>query len=1198
MAEIQHRCPQCGRLLVFSETGRIGKCPHHQIWYAVAEGAEGEAGQKNAEESRKKELQRVAEREAIKRAEQEKIRKRRASILRKVLLLLATIIALIMLIVLFVVRPGMSYDEANALLYEGKYAQAKDGYLELGSYKDAADRVMLCDAMLDLDEGNTLDAMSKLDVLVSQRDSASVNMLREAFLSMMENWKTYGISPEIMLELLQRRDAIDINGSLDYERLNHEIHVALLDTNVRSMITADVDADSEAELMVLGNDFSLNAYDMLPTGNERVLLDTDTSALYLITFGDGLLESSVEDALGCYLAAYHDEQNETTKRKVALAYHTRAMQSELAGDRVAALSDAKQAVSFSGAMEDFDFYYNMVLRSCADEKDQSVGIERWQNFSAEEGALIQQFAAKGRSDKDAGRLRMQYAVTLAAEHDDRCIDLFREARSLGADIHASLLDAIAQQTPGLLLAELRVEAIDLFQESPDRQNEHRALLASEIASALSDWENMCLQGEEVLRLIRFADAHAVQLNAEVRTSAYEAAAVDAANAKNAIQNLFVNWDGDTYTELLTIDHAGVLKYYVFKEALHMAFQYDTGLRSPSMTLFECDKPLLLVTSDIRDSFTVISYADGAISPVIREEEIVHYSLDGNMVTFDRMMAGSIERCEQYSYTIDSSVARAVLTGTNWQKEQYPYPVTAQQTLLRWLEAHTYAIRPEEDLLEADTEYAGLGFLLASMKALPTPDGVEEISLSAYDVQEKRVLFEAVYTSAGKKIRTYFAVTQKNEKWKVAGSADCFTSALKEVADDPAVPLLTLNETHKDKLDKKGDIDNYRILLPQSAEVSLLWQAGSSDKNRTAFGVTLYNSEDMTKPIIRYDLALSANKQMSNPLFLAPGVYYASVEAVNFEDVPYNLSLRATPDPYIESESNDTMAEANPIKPNRAYRGSLKDSKDVDCYVVTLDEPGLTKVTIEGSREEQRSARYHIAMADASGAMLTSLQMAGNAKTAKSCNLYLAPGSYVVQVAKGSYTSTAAYQIIVEHEPLAVSEQESNGTPETANSISVNESVVGSFGVEGDKDYFTFTLEHDSVIQPKLTFAPLETSSRAYTLSIQDRTQTLLNANIGGKESQKIIPPLALPAGTYIVKLENPRFTQQDYALFITAVDTASAEKEPNDALAQANELQLASSMTGVISNEEDVDLYKITLLEETTATLCFRFPASVVDGTV
>ena len=118
------------------------------------------------------------------------------------------------------------------------------------------------------------------------------------------------------------------------------------------------------------------------------------------------------------------------------------------------------------------------------------------------------------------------------------------------------------------------------------------------------------------------------------------------------------------------------------------------------------------------------------------------------------------------------------------------------------------------------------------------------------------------------------------------------------------------------------------------------------------------------------------------------------------------------------------------------------------------------------------------------------------------------------------------------------------------------------------------------------------------LSIQDRTQTLLNANIGGKESQKIIPPLALPAGTYTVKLENPRFTQQDYALFITAVDTASAEKEPNDALAQANELQLASSMTGVISHEEDVDLYKITLLEETKATLCFCFPASVVDGTV
>ena len=118
------------------------------------------------------------------------------------------------------------------------------------------------------------------------------------------------------------------------------------------------------------------------------------------------------------------------------------------------------------------------------------------------------------------------------------------------------------------------------------------------------------------------------------------------------------------------------------------------------------------------------------------------------------------------------------------------------------------------------------------------------------------------------------------------------------------------------------------------------------------------------------------------------------------------------------------------------------------------------------------------------------------------------------------------------------------------------------------------------------------------LTILDASRReLLRVNIGGKESTKVITPVALTAGTYTVKVENPRFVRQDYTLRLVSMAVDASEKEPNDSAALATVLTVGQARTGVLTTDADVDYYKVTFVEQTTVTLKFLFSQSTNRST-
>ena len=98
-------------------------------------------------------------------AKTQEIREQHQSAMRKVIAVVVALALITAAVVFFVVRPSMNYSNATNKFIAGEYQAARDGYSALGGYKDSAARVILCEAMIDLQEGRAEDAAAKLDQL-------------------------------------------------------------------------------------------------------------------------------------------------------------------------------------------------------------------------------------------------------------------------------------------------------------------------------------------------------------------------------------------------------------------------------------------------------------------------------------------------------------------------------------------------------------------------------------------------------------------------------------------------------------------------------------------------------------------------------------------------------------------------------------------------------------------------------------------------------------------------------------------------------------------------------------------------------------------------------------------------------------------------------------------------------------------------
>ena len=1191
MSDRINECPLCGRPFAkLSSDGKIGFCAFHDEWFPRDSAAAALASQANEQLKAEKRKQEQQQAEAVRKSQNLKKRKQQASVGAKIAAVVVVLAAIALAVFWFAVRPRLNYRDADALLAQGAYEQARGKFSALGGYSDSDAKVTLCDAFIALQDNDLTTALEKLDEIDAEGDGLS-DGLKISICDTVANWQDHGISPEGLLALLARADDFDPNGTLDLETLSSQAHIAMLrDDSLLDLVLRDVNGDGEDNIVVLKDDYTVTAYQMQASGNAKITLDYALTATCLLDFGDRFAARDEAKAMACYQAAYAADPSADAAAKLGSACQARATASEAQEDYENALADAAYALEIMDTEEAYSFYFDMMLRRCYAEADSAEGIRLWDGFTRSTAAAAQKFAKEDEVRARSAELRLARAEELAAAKDPACLDLLREARDRGADISATLDKAI-ERADTALRVRLRQLAQEVCAEDSAALEAQTALLTADLEEALNGWQSLGIAPEEVFALLAVPETASAAVDAG---EIYRQAALAAASAEGApVAHVFFDWDGDGTEELLTLSDEGALRAYELKNG-KLASAWSDAVAFPAGRLTALDNRVILCEAADETGFAVYVYGDGALQKRVSAANLREYARADGTIECGLLLDGSIERYLRYRYDLVTAPDDVELVALDWQQDDYPLPDTAEAAVVRYFEALCYESQDEAALLTAAAPYAD-GAYPEGFAAAPRPDDVN-IAANAYEADKDNALFEVSYPASGATQRLYVAAV-RDGSWKVAGIADRFTAANVVTPETLGGQLIALNDAVTDKLADASDKRIYRVLLSGRTEARLVWQAGDKDNDRESFQVGVYRASDLENPIASYTYGLARKKQAENPLFLTPGVYYIAVFPVHYQDCDFTLTLEAERSEYLEAEPNDSLAQATPIALNQDYAAGLSAKTDIDLFSFTLSESSAVRVVLSADAGTGRQTRYAFALADrATAQALTQASLDGQEKEIASEAVYLAPGEYVVQVQKGDAWWGGEYHVRIEAETAANSEIEGNDTPETATPIAVNEEYAGTIAKEGDVDHFAFTLESDAIIQPRFTFDALESGAKTYVLTVQQDGRNIVSYSVGGKETQKTFTPYPLKAGSYTIKVENPRFAAQGYRLTVVCQAMPQVEQEPNDALAQASALESGAPVSGLLFNGDDVDTYRISLAEDSILALNFEFAPAAASG--
>jgi hypothetical protein len=162
--------------------------------------------------------------------------------------------------------------------------------------------------------------------------------------------------------------------------------------------------------------------------------------------------------------------------------------------------------------------------------------------------------------------------------------------------------------------------------------------------------------------------------------------------------------------------------------------------------------------------------------------------------------------------------------------------------------------------------------------------------------------------------------------------------------------------------------------------------------------------------------------------------------------------------------------------------------------------------------------------------------------------------------------------------------------DAAHATDLTTSRSGYLSPPGDVDFYRIHLDQPAILHAEVSAldrADVELSVQAPGAKPTDRPVQLARSNEGGLREGEVIPAVRLPAGdSYVIVTGAARqldgkwvrdAEDPDHLYKLTVAlspDDGSVEREPNDTVAAAQELQLPATTRGWIWPRKDVDVFR------------------------
>lgn len=175
------------------------------------------------------------------------------------------------------------------------------------------------------------------------------------------------------------------------------------------------------------------------------------------------------------------------------------------------------------------------------------------------------------------------------------------------------------------------------------------------------------------------------------------------------------------------------------------------------------------------------------------------------------------------------------------------------------------------------------------------------------------------------------------------------------------------------------------------------------------------------------------------------------------------------------------------------------------------------------------------------------------------------------------------------------EYEENNDFETANIISLGQSVTGTIEKSDDVDYYMVSPSADGRIEINFchTYADSYADWNVYIYVYKDGKYTELSSNnidLNANEKVKLPDIGAVKNEIYYVKVQRNslEIVGENYTIQTSFLASDYMEKEVNNTYATATDILLNSSYSGTINNPDDKDYYKIVASQNGRIMLSFH----------
>jgi len=289
-------------------------------------------------------------------------------------------------------------------------------------------------------------------------------------------------------------------------------------------------------------------------------------------------------------------------------------------------------------------------------------------------------------------------------------------------------------------------------------------------------------------------------------------------------------------------------------------------------------------------------------------------------------------------------------------------------------------------------------------------------------------------------------------------------------------------------------------------------------------------------------------------------------------------------PLTESEPNNHLEEAQELKIWETVEGYFQMEGDADWFRLVVDVPGRHLVRIDLSSIPEVDS--FLSIFDASGKKLMTANSGGAGEPEAIINLCVSEGTYFIQLGSSYENLLIPYAL---RTALIGSWQEGmeiepNDRHQTANDLTVGQTVRGYLHPSYDEDWYSFSVAGQGKMLLQIGVSALPGVDTRIDVYDGTGVQSLKSCNdAGAGEAEKIVNLVVSP-GHYLAKVSSDTSAFNatfEYTLHLESPGPweGNMELEPNNERSTANTLQLDRVMTGYAFPDGDMDLYALTVPE-------------------